>query len=513
VALVSLGLFALTSGEAAARSSTEIRVVGRLDARVRVRKERDRTTIIGVLTDESGVPVTGSIQLPGSADGNWQSCFARASETRARDSFVVETGGNFCLNGPPLPDSTRLMLRLSADGYRTRDLELGVSARSGTPPRIIEAPELVDPTSTTPLEIRAALDGLASGEPAQLYVECQGRQTLLASSSARASELTFSIAPETLPGPGNCAWLVSAGSMSAPRSVVLQAQATLTSRGWTERAGRARATIQVGLQTRHDKRPLDQGVLEVTRDGRHVLTAALSPRGEAILEFEQAPDGVVEVRLAEAPLYARTAEPLRLEPPRRFGLWHVLQAAGLVALGVWLAQSWRGTERRGRPPLVGVSEAGAREDGAALGRVLDAHTGRPVAARVEVFELRATTRELLQILETGDEGRFSLEPAPGHVRKLRVTADGYATFEGVWSPATPLVRLVARRRAALALLAGWFRGQGSGPVPTPQQIQEAAASSGRRSVEEWARGVARAAYAAEPPSDADLSALAERKPS
>ena len=262
-------------------------------------------------------------------------------------------------------------------------------------------------------------------------------------------------------------------------------------------------------------RPLDIGVLEGSLDSKHRLTVPLSSGGEGRLELDEPPTSSISLRLIRSPVYARPPDALTLPPPTKWPGWRVLEAASLLGLAVWLLFSWRSTEQKSTPGPVPGSPGVPRSapTGPLAGRVTDAHTGHPIAASVRIFTVGPASEELALSVQAGSDGSFRFT-RPSGVCRLRAAADGYLELDGPLPAGPAAIRLVSRRRAALSLLASWFRGRTpDGPVPTPQEVGRSARSTGRAGVAEWAEEVARAAYAASPPSDADLSALAERKPS
>lgn len=500
-------------------SAQEIRVVGRLAARVRVEATPTGSAIIGVLTDETGMPVAGTVGVE-EPSGPWQSCVGRGAATASL--FATDEGGRFCVSGPKLARDARAVLRFAAEGYRSRELELGVATGGATPPRWLSAPDVIELDRAESVEVRARIADDAE-EPAMLELDCSGERTILGRARAHEHEVRFVVEPTSLPGPGSCSLVVRANIESDARPVVLRAPARLTALGWSTTDGRPSARIGAELHFGEHTRPLAQGLLEVSHDGRHLLNAGLTPSGVAELEFDQTPPGKLTIRLIEFPPHVRAPLALELAPPGPWNVWHVFEAGLLALLGLWLFASWRSDRRPApRPNRLEMASRGARTN-AIVGRIVDAHTGAPVpAADVVLLAIGTSSEDVVSSAQADGAGRFELAPAEAGVTRLRVSAHGYLTFEGVLSAREPVIRLATRRRAALGLFASWARGQewiaralgrAAPTVPTPEQITRVARTSGRDEVAEWTAGVAQAAYGPTPPSDADLSALAERKPS
>jgi len=503
------------SGEpGASQGVAEIRILGRLDALPRVHLDSSGTTVLGVLTDEVGAAVSGNLRVLGPAAREWQPCLGSA--VGKAQSIPIDASGRFCLRAPPLPPGSRVELELSSESHRTRVLELSLAAPLAPPPRILASPEIVDLGGAEELVVTASAEGLSDGERAELVVDCHGERVVVATEGATAGRLRFGVPPSALPGPNACALLVRAGTESSPRPVVLQGRATLAAGAWFRQGGRTRASIRAELRWKGGRRPLDVGVLEVSRHGEHLFTAPIS-RGLAALEFEDAPSQPLTVRLIRTPLSVRPPEALTLSPPTPWAGWRVLEGAALVGLALWLVLSWRSSPRREpeRAPAPSGPSRGKPGQGSVSGHVVDAHTGRPLGAQVRLLLAGPTAEEPLGTTVAGPDGQFELPVArPGGVLRVHASAEGYLPFQGPLGPGAPVLRLVARRRAALSLLTAWFRSKSPRePVPTPLEAGRRALARGSPGVAQWAEEVARAAYAATPPSDADLSALAERKPS
>lgn len=493
-------------------------VVGRLDTRPHIRLEPRQTTIAGVLTDESGVPVAGALRVLAPLPGAWGSCLG-GTPSPGESDVPVDASGRYCLRGPTLPDSTRVTIRLSSSNFQTRPIDVALDPTRVERPRIEVSPELVQLDGRAAIVVEATTEGRApaAGEAAELFIDCHGERTLLASARAENGRFRFSTAPSQLPGPDSCAFVVRSSIDSSPRPVVLQGQVGLRSSGWTEQGGRLRAVISVQLRWPSHIKPLTVGVLEAHRGLEHVLTVPLSDAGEGVLEVDTPPDGALSIRLTQAPPYARPAEALILAAPVPWRGWAPLQAAGLLGLAIWLAWSWLGAERRAPPS----QESGAvrlppfrKRGGTVTGRAIDLHTGRPVAATIELLGVSPTSQQVLEQAHTDSSGHFSFEVRSTGLTRLRLTADGYVAFEGLLPAGEPVIRLTERRRAAVALLAAWVRARSpAAPLPTPGEVLRTATATGRPAVARWAADVAAAAYGRTEPTDGDLSALAERKPS
>lgn len=514
---------ALAEGEERARA--EIHVLGRLDTRPRVRRDAEQTTLLGVLSDEAGVPVAGTVQVLEPAPTAWTSCLAGAQTGRAADVHV-DASGRFCLQGPALPPNTRARLRLSSPNYQTRNIEIPLEAKRGQRPRITAAPELVELDGDAEVVVEATTESgprtsgdLADGELAELYVDCGGVRTRLAETRAEGGLFRFTSSPKDLPGPESCAFIVRSSADSAPKPVVLQARARLSSSGWSEQDGRVRAVIRADLRWQGQTKPLTVGVLEGHSGQKHHFTVPLSDAGEGVLEVDTPPTETLSLRLVQAPPYARPADALALPAPTAWKGWQALEVAGLLGLAAFLVLSWLGGESRGlkdpdgtRPSRTRLPVFGKRTRVA--GRAEDAHTSRPIAASIELLAVGTTAKELLESTESDVAGHFSFQVREPGLTRLRLTAEGYVAFEGPLPPGEPVIRLTERRRAALALLTSWVRARSpTAPIPTPAEVHRQAEASGHPTVAQWAQDLAIAAYGRAPPTDGDLSALAERKPS
>jgi hypothetical protein len=501
------------------RARVDIRILGRLEARPHIKRETEQTTILGVLADEAGVPVAGAISVLEPTPAAWRSCLDGTKVTTKTSEVALDTSGRFCLRGPALPQSTQARLRLSGPNHQTRDVEVGIEPQQRVRPKITASPQLIDLDDQTASVVEATLESgaPADGETAELHIDCQGTRTFLATTRAEGGRFRFETPSADLPAPGSCAFIVRSSADSSSRGVVLQGRASLSSSGWTESEGGLRAIVRVHLRWQTHTKPLTVGVLEGHSGQVHDFTIPLSDAGEGMVEVDAPPTEALSIRLAQEPLYVRRAEPLILPVPTAWQRWSVLEAVGLLGLAAFLAASWLGSESRsprGPVPSPRVRLPGFRKRSRVTGQALDAHTGRPLAAMVELLAVGTTAKELLESTQSDQDGHFSFRIQEPGLTRLRMSANGYVTFEGPLPPGEPVVRLTERRRAALSLLTDWVRTQSPlGPVPTPGEVHREAQASGRSRVAEWAQDLAAAAYGKAPPTDRDLSALAERKPS
>jgi hypothetical protein len=150
------------------------------------------------------------------------------------------------------------------------------------------------------------------------------------------------------------------------------------------------------------------------------------------------------------------------------------------------------------------------------GTVVDADDGRPIAGAIVALIGEGGRNEL----RTDEEGRFAWPEVDGTAWQLEVRAAGYQSTEaairvphrGQWSGAR--VRLRSLREAALVQ----YRPVAEALAPqrkwwafwTPRELVEHAGSDTRPEVEALTREVERAAYAASPPDDREVEAIADR---
>jgi hypothetical protein len=525
-ALVNVSSQEQARAESQDRGRVDLRVIGRLDSQPRVRMDGQRTTLVGTLGDETGLPVTGAIAVLEPSPEEWTACHEATPKLPAPAGVPTDASGNYCLRGPALPDNTRIGLRLTAESHQTRELTLpGEHARRAAA-HITLAPGVIDLDQQEAFEVDAMVDPAASLDAAELFVECGDTRTLLGRARAEAGHLHFALAVALLPGPGSCAWIVRGEVDSSPRAVTLKSPARLRSLGWTTEGGRPKVAIRVELEWGPRRAPLIVGVLEGQSAKQPVWTVPLSDAGVGILEFDALPEGPLSIRLARAPIYVASSNVLSLPPPRPWVGWVYVQGALLVALAAWLVSSWRSFDKKGPGPSASArakSAATSRPHEVAVsGRAVDAHTGFPVQAKVELRALGTSSQELVLAVTADAEGRFSLPPRRPAQAGRSGAADGYLPADDPLPPGSPVLRMTQRRRAALAIFAGWVRpakgtpgplGPSRAPLPTPGEVEQRARAAQKGTVADWARDVAAAAYGATPPTDADLSALDERKPS
>jgi len=526
-ALVNASAHGAARAESPDRGRVDVRVIGRLDTQPRIRVDGQQTTLAGTLGDETGLPVTGAITVLEPNAEQWTTCHQALAKPPLPAGFPTDASGNYCLRGPVLPDGTRIRLRLTAESHQARELTLpSERARSATA-HIIAAPDVIDLDQQETFEVDAMVDpATASLDEAELFVECGGARTLLGSARPEAGHLHFASAVALLPGPGNCAWLVQSELDSSPRAVTLRSPARLRSLGWTTEGGEPHATIRVDLEWGARRVPLTVGVLEGRSDSDPVWTVPLSDAGVGILAVDALPTEPLTIRLAQAPSYVAKSNVLSVPPPLPWAGWVYVQGALLLGLAAWLVSSWRGSEKQGAgaSPSARVTSPAASRPGEVTinGRAVDTHTGVPVPALVELWTLGTTSQELVLAVTADGEGRFSLPSRRPGPARLRGAAEGYVPADDPLPPGSPVLRMTQRRRAALAIFAAWLRpnrgapsppGSSRFPLPTPGEVQQRARTAQQAALADWARDIAAAAYGATPPTDADLSALDERKPS
>jgi len=524
-ALVNASGQRLAHAESPDRGRVDVRVIGRLDSQPRVRMDRQQTTLVGTLGDETGLPVAGAIAVLEPSPEEWTTCHQATNEAPLPGVLPTDASGNYCLRGPALPDSTRIRLRLTAESHQARELTLPSEPARSAAAHIVEAPEVIDLDQQESFEVDAMVDPAAmSRDQAELFVACGDARTLLGGARPEAGHLHFAVPVAALPGPGNCAWLVHSEVDSSPRAVTLRSPARLRSLGWTTEGTGPRATIRVDLEWGARRAPLTVGVLEGRSENQPVRTVPLSDTGLGILEVDELPTEPHTIRLTQAPSYVASSNVLSLPPPTPWAGWVYVQGALLLGLAAWLVSSWRSHEKQGASPRGHAKSPAASRSSEVVvsGRAVDAHTGVPVPALVELWALGTSSQELVLAVTADSEGRFSLPTRRPGPARLRGAAEGYLPADAPLPSGSPILRMMQRRRAALAIFAAWLRPtQGAPspasssrfPLPTPGEVQQRARAAQQGALADWARDIAAAAYGATPPTDADLSALDERKPS
>jgi hypothetical protein len=349
--------------------------------------------------------------------------------------------------------------------------------------------------------------------PLQLLDET-GRD--LASQTTSASgKIDFQVSPEKLGPPG-------AGSLS----VVYAGNASIapvTVRYAVER--RAKVSISLlddalkdGVPTRFRLSwrggPIATGAVEATLDGLSLGSAPVQPDALSILKI-QLPDDTPEsasavLRYVQTERFLEPGTPLSVKvTPRPLGTW-LRYAAGFFAIMVLVWTFGTRLFRKGArahahaKPSSGTLGAGpvtvVHKQGEALvprwdGRILDAHTGAPVAyATVALRPIAFTAKHPVVETRSNEAGEFSLTCAQspaGHA--LFVYGELHAeTPLGLPAFGTLVIRVPERRRKLLdAFVAKMQRRFPNEREPTPGAVRRNTNASGESA---WAARVEVAAF-------------------
>jgi hypothetical protein len=278
----------------------------------------------------------------------------------------------------------------------------------------------------------------------------------------------------------------------------------------------------VGVASSTANSRLDEGLIEARQEGAFV---GLGPvrNGIATLEFEssEAPREVELTYVPASSAYLPGSPLVMTVPARTSGFrWAGVHTAALVVFCFWLGYAWLRPQHAkvkrsvpappGKPSLRGTG----KKVGPITGRVLDAHTGDPLAGmEVTLSEIEAEETRSLEQVTTDENGGFSLkthlESRP--LLKLSVQGESYMSLSSPARGTELTVHLTERRRALVQGLVSWARKSGrpwdKKPAATPDSVEKTALRQGDGEKAEWARRVARGAYGPAAPSEAMARAL------
>jgi len=521
--LLGLGLF--LAGPAAAQSGP--RVVVRAETRIELRVERAPDAaphLVGTLRDELGTPLDGrpidvSVWSDAAADagGRWTA----HPRTDGRGSFDVLLGG-------------------AESGWWASASFPGDGLHVGTEARQRIDLELAHVSLTVHLDDRGVLDldrprhavriaasSAAGGAGLAVSLRSELGVVLAEGRTDEGAELVLDVPSDRL-GPPSAGRLIALSAADALRSAA-QAEVPIVRRRPTTltlaRAGDDldRTSLSGELRDAEGPRAREAVALYASPE-RYLGTALTDEAGHFAFEVTAASVSGLGAEIAlvarfasDAPwIGASESPPVRwsLRPPLADGS-AVLGAVSLLLVLLALGLLWR------RP---GSAAPGAVEPGQTSielgertreritevsGRVQDARTGSPVAARVEIAG---------QVHVAGADGRFLLHPAPGRHR-LILRAEGYALLEAeltvphrgehrgmrVRLPAMRDLALAPLRPIALQLLPSaelWS-------LWTQRELLAALRKAGREPPElaDLIERVERACYAESPPAEDELAAI------
>jgi hypothetical protein len=514
--------------------SAKLEVVGQVTVQTEAELTAEGHQVIrGRVNDEVGAPVSGTLHIrtPSGRPANVQVCpwlppesqLPPRKQLESPGTIPVALDGTFCFIAE---EAKGLVLVTHAEHFleTVHDLDLGLE-RSLTSPTFVEAPATLDlhQNESHVVQILARSERRPpDGARLALSLECDVPHLLGESSLAESRVQRFEFKTPVEAKPGSCRFVATASAphdkpLRATRSVLLRDRVQLTLAEERHDDEFVAVEVKVTGQARAKQRaPLDEGLIEAREGGAFV---GLGPvrGGTASLEFKagHAPR-VIELTYVPASSAYLPGEPLALHlPALRSGFrWAGAHTLGLLAFCIWLGYAWlrpRDGKERGAgaaPPKRALLRESGKRTGPISGRVLDAHTGAPLAQiEIELRLVGALESRLLEQTRTNAAGEFHLETHLESHALLSLTARGdrYMTLSSPTRGAEVTVHLTERRRALVQALVAWARKSGRlwdrKPAPTPLTIERTARQHGDDTTAEWAQKVSRAAYGAEPPSE------------
>jgi hypothetical protein len=462
-------------------------------------------------------------------------------------SLRTDRAGRFCVdfegNEPPVDvevrySDARALFDPAARRVTVERNRRGVELRFVDPPNALDLdaprarieigmraePPVVSPSSTLPVVLSARWDE---------------KERVLAQLPCRlGSTAVFSLPTAELGSPGPVDLIARfAGTESfqpaeTARRLPRTARVTL-SLGRPPEPSDPESGISLDLAVGSSRGAVDSGSVEARLAGETVGIAAVE-RGTAQLlaRFGRKPTKTAELTLHYLPSepWWTPPAPLRVEvtlaPRSHWG--SIAWLFGLLAIAIWLLQSWRRPARTLRETLGGVPKARAAavvvvEADEALagwrGIVRDAHDETPVRdALVAIVAEEPEGSRAVARTTTGDDGLFELPDVTSGVEtRFVVSARWHATLSVKLPRHGRLeIDLVTRRRQLVARFVSWAAREGHGlkgrAEPTPGEVRTAAERVRRPEVAAWADAVEGAAYGPEPVDEPVERRVLEREP-
>lgn len=291
--------------------------------------------------------------------------------------------------------------------------------------------------------------------------------------------------------------------------------------------------IALDLAVGSSRGAVDSGSVEARLAGETVgITTVERGTAHLLARFARKPTKTVELTLHYLPRepWWTPPAPLRVEvtlaPRSHWG--SIAWLFALLAIAVWLLQSWRRPARTLRESLGGLPKPRAAavvviEADEALagwrGIVRDAHDETPVRdALVAIVAEEPEGSRAVARTSTNADGQFELPDVTTSAEtRFVVTARWHATL-GVKAPPHGRLEidLVTRRRQLVARFVSWASREGHGQKgraePTPGEVRTAAERIQRPDIVEWANAVEGAAYGPEPVDEPVERRVLDREP-
>lgn len=500
----------------------------------------------GILRDDLGKPMPNatlelSDRMPATP------CESSGTAPTGARGLSTEVHGRFCFRIPTRAPIEDLRIRYPGDDYHTPteahfslDLERHPLALAFDAPRLRAT--LGDPTLE--VWVSAESEGAPVGEPAsvELFLREAGEsERILSTKDATIGGRTrFEVSTHDLGGPGP-AHLVArhAGSATfAPSEAT--AELMRTARVDLELAGkllpaRPESGIVLPIAVRTMLGAVPGGWVEARHGGRPVGMARVrsgAARLVATFEAPRASTDTLSIHYVASDPAWTPGVPLTVDVPLAApSPWTTLPwivVAG--AVGLWVLRAWRRPPRAALPskpaePLpAGRAQieivASAPPGAGWTGRVVDAHDGSAVQARIDVLVPTFEGEGVVKTVRASADGAFELPPiseAAAEGARLRVTAPTHSRLERrMPPPGFARVSVVSRRRALLERLIQWAHRAGRPWTalrePTPGEITRLAERRSARDVAAWARAVEDAAFGPALPDERREDALRQAEP-
>lgn len=509
-------------------ATTELIVVGKpvLEAQLKITGDK-LPQVTGRLTDETGKPLAGQIQVfhaPNRKVLRIQPC-AEAGQPPSR-SLSTSDNGEFCVL--LADEAAQVTVQASAQHFLPLNVELRDAGNVVLPqPRFSQVPQLIDvggkDFSVAEVLASSGSRNQVAGAQLSLVLSCDaGRRLIKKVAISQSRLIRFEFKVDDATPPGNCRLVAQASapgheSKQDERNVLLRGRAHLRVLSQVEQ----KSSLQLKFEVSSAGKPLDQGVVEASDQGAHLVTAALSRGRSALTIARSGRSRRVSIRyLPASPAYiADSPIEMDIQPTKAGAGFLALHWLGLSAFFFWLAFAWlrpryqKSASPRRLPKKPTVSTV-RHSKGPIFGEVLDAHTGEPIgSATVRLSEVAAQGTRTLHEVTSGADGkfRFNAKYATGQQLRLSATTSSHMSLSSPVHAAGLTLHLVERRRALVQRLGDWAKSQGSPwhrrPTATPGNVAALAQSLKDERRATWAAKVNAAAYGRTAPSEDVVEAL------
>lgn len=526
--IIGSAAFLLVAGwvGSAHSAETQLEVLGKLTLQAQAEHRGPLTIeISGRLSDETGQPTAGVVRLLNQEKPETVSRACDDSPLLADGSVSVPPNGEFCF----LTQSSDSHLSLTAEAAHF----MPISQEIGTgkpgylpPPRFTQVPQTIDLESKSPsvVEVLAGSGSYVRGVELTLRLNCPNSAIEIDKSALTGSRLErFEFTLPAGTSPGNCSLEATSTAphhspISQSRNVLVRAQVSLRQ---IKTEANDKIIIAVVEATTTGGR-VHEGLIEARARGAFLVGAPIH-NGIARLELERRSiDYDVELRFLPAGPSLVPAEAISVSVPAvKVGFrWATLHALLLLSFCGWLGYAWmrpRNVSPRtlvAPPPRKGIVCATGHETGPIRCKVVDAHTGDPIAsALIALVEPGANSEKLIETQESDAQGVVNFTAALKDHRLLQLDArsENYMHLRSGVRTSELTVHLTDRRRAAVQNMVTWAKNQGKpwhrNPAPTPEDLAQTARLSANGAVERWAHQVSAVVYGKSEPSEATVLAL------